>query len=195
MTHRCLTVDGTLYSAATTFSWVRVRVTRSQPIRRRPTRRASGLSVMLIAARPFHAAGIAIIDSEAVSRMASQLSRITGPSGFYIYSIGFWAAVLASLVGVWQTVPFIFADCWSLLRRPSQEGSSDANSSRVRSLALASMAVVSIPFAFVQRPLLRTTGCAGLLRSLITAPRQTSFSPPSCSSFWFSVQWEIGRLF
>ncbi len=113
-----------------------------------------GLSVMLIAARAFHAAGIAITDSEAVSRMASQLSRITGPSGFYIYSIGFWAAVLASLVGVWQTVPFIFADCWSLLRRPSQEGAPDTNSPRVRSLALAFMALVSIPFAFVQRPLL-----------------------------------------
>ncbi len=114
-----------------------------------------GLSVMLIAARAFHAAGIAITDSEAVSRMASQLSRITGPSGFYIYSIGFWAAVLASLVGVWQTVPHIFADCWSLLRGSSQEGAPpETTSRRIYSLALAFMAIVSIPFAFLHRPLL-----------------------------------------
>ena len=42
----------------------------------------SGLSVMLIAARAFHVAGIAITDSEAVSRMASQLSRITSTSRY-----------------------------------------------------------------------------------------------------------------
>ena len=71
-----------------------------------------GLSVMLIAARVFHAAGIPITDSEAVSRMAGQLAEVTGPAGFYVYSIGFWSAVLASLLGVWQTVPHIFADCW-----------------------------------------------------------------------------------
>ena len=57
------------------------------------------------------AAGVAITDREAVSRMAGALAAFTGSAGFYIYSIGFWAAVLASLVGVWQTIPSVFADC------------------------------------------------------------------------------------
>ena len=76
-----------------------------------------GVSVMLIANRVFHSAGVAITDREAVSRMAGQLAEVIGPVGFYIYSTGFWAAVLASLIGVWQTVPTICADCYSLLRR------------------------------------------------------------------------------
>ena len=63
-----------------------------------------GLSVMLIANRVFHSSGIAITDREAVSRMAGALAALTGSAGFYTYSIGFWAAVLASLVGVWQTI-------------------------------------------------------------------------------------------
>ena len=57
-----------------------------------------------------------ITDREAVSRMAGALAALTGSAGFYIYSTGFWAAVLASLVGVWQTIPNVFADCYSLMR-------------------------------------------------------------------------------
>ena len=115
-----------------------------------------GFAVMLIANRVFHAAGVAITDQQAVSRMAGQLAEITGPAGFYIYSIGFWAAVLASLFGVWQTVPSIFADCYSLLRRLPQSGRDAAmrTSSWPYRVALAFMALASVPFAFHSRPLL-----------------------------------------
>ena len=111
-----------------------------------------GLSVMLIAARVFYSAGIPITDNEAVSRMAGQLANVAGPSGFYVYSIGFWAAVLASLLGVWQTVPHIFEDCWKLFRHQHQPSNTKLRVSY--SAALAFMALAALPFAFVQRPLL-----------------------------------------
>lgn len=115
-----------------------------------------GLSVMLIAERVFHAAGVAISDREAVSRMAAQLGALIGPAGFYIYAVGFWAAVLASLFGVWQTIPVVFADCYSLLRRL---GSAERQavvrvSSPAYRAALAFMAIAAVPFAFLGRPLL-----------------------------------------
>jgi len=115
-----------------------------------------GLSVMLIANRVFHSAGIVITDQEAVSRMAGQLAGIMGPWGFYVYSIGFWAAVLASLFGVWQTVPSIFADGYSVLMRlPKQERAAAMHPSSWQCrAALVFMALVSIPFAFLGRPLL-----------------------------------------
>ena len=119
-----------------------------------------GLSVMLIANRVFHSAGVVITDREAVSRMAGQLAEITGPAGFYIYSVGFWAAVLASLFGVWQTVPSIFADCYSLLRRrpqPERDTAMRPSSWQCRA-ALAFMALASVPFAFLGRPLLVVVG-------------------------------------
>ncbi len=119
-----------------------------------------GIAVMLIANRVFHAAGVAITDGQAVPRMAGQLAEITGPVGFYIYSIGFWAAVLASLFGVWQTVPSIFADCYSLLRRlpqPERDATMLASAWPYRA-ALAFMALVSVPFAFLDRPLLVVVG-------------------------------------
>jgi len=115
-----------------------------------------GVSVMIIANRVFYSAGVAVTDDEVVTRMAGALSSLTGPMGFYVYSIGFWAAVLASLVGVWQTIPSIFADCQSLLRRlPVEErrAATKAGSPPYR-IALLFMACSSAPFAFLDRPLL-----------------------------------------
>ena len=115
-----------------------------------------GLSVMLIAARVFYFAGVPITDSQAVSRMAGQLSNLTGPIGFYVYSLGFWAAVLASLLGVWQVVPHIFADCWHLLRGDTADVTSTEAQQRPRAYtnALIFMALAAVPFAFMRRPLL-----------------------------------------
>jgi Mn2+/Fe2+ NRAMP family transporter len=115
-----------------------------------------GLSVMLIANRVFHSAGVAITDREAVSRMAGALAALTGPAGFYIYSIGFGAAVLASLVGVWQTIPSVFVDCYSLLRRlsPSERAAATQPRAQPYRTALLFMALSSVPFAFLGRPLL-----------------------------------------
>ncbi len=112
-----------------------------------------GSAIMLIATRVFHTAGITISDSDAVSRMADELAKVAGAAGFYIYSIGFWAAVLASLMGVWQTVPKIFADCWPLLRAPKPP-TDEAEKGRMSRVALVFMAAVAMPFAFLHRPLL-----------------------------------------
>ncbi len=115
-----------------------------------------GLSVMLIANRVFFTAGISITDRGAVSRMASELGTLLGPAGFYIYGIGFWAAVIASLVGVWQTVPSIFAECYALLRKlepPAREQTMRADAAPYR-VALTFMALASVPFALLDRPVL-----------------------------------------
>ena len=115
-----------------------------------------GLSVMLIANRVFYADGVIITDREAVSRMAGALAGLTGRAGFYIYSIGFWAAVLASLVGVWQTIPSVFADCYGLLRRMPTQQRKEATrpGSKPYRVALVFMALAAVPFAFLGKPLL-----------------------------------------
>ncbi len=115
-----------------------------------------GLAVMLIANRVFFASGVTVSDADVVSRMAGALAALIGPTGFYVYSIGFWAAVLASLVGVWQTIPSVFADCYSLVRKlpPDERKSAMRLGSRPYRIALLFMACSSAPFAFLDRPLL-----------------------------------------
>ena len=112
-----------------------------------------GLSIMLIADRVFFSAGIAVSDGEAVSRMAGLLATLLGPAGFYVYSLGFWAAVLASLLAVWQTVPHIIAECWSLLRERTAPHEEAARQRRYRG-GLIFMAAAAVPFAFLGKPLL-----------------------------------------
>jgi len=119
-----------------------------------------GISIMMIASQAFHAAGIPLTDSQAVTRMAEMLGSIVGPVGFYVYSVGFWAAVFASLLGVWQSVPYLYADFYALWKKaPASER---AEMTRVTStpyrVALAFISLAPIPFAFLGRPIFIIVG-------------------------------------
>jgi Mn2+/Fe2+ NRAMP family transporter len=48
--------------------------------------------------------------------LADQLAAVLGPFGRYAFLLGFWGAVFTSLLGVWQGVPYIFADFINLRR-------------------------------------------------------------------------------
>ena len=115
-----------------------------------------GLSIMLIANRAFHLPGIAVTDAQAVPRMAEMLGTILGPFGVWAYSVGFWAAVFASLLGVWQGVPYLFADIHGISRglaREAREAATQVTSGPYR-LALLFITLVPLPFAFTGRPIL-----------------------------------------
>jgi Mn2+/Fe2+ NRAMP family transporter len=49
--------------------------------------------------------------------LAGQLESTLGPTGRWIFLLGFWGAVFSSLLGVWQSIPYLFADLISLIRR------------------------------------------------------------------------------
>ncbi len=54
--------------------------------------------------------------------LARQLEVPLGPFGKWMFLVGAAGAVFSSLLGVWQAVPYIFADAWTLLRlRHSQD--------------------------------------------------------------------------
>jgi len=114
-----------------------------------------GVSIMTMSSRAFHAAGIEITDSQAVTRLAEMLGSAVGPAGFYVYSVGFWAAVFAALLGVWQSVPYLYADFYAIWKKvPAEERSAltEVGSTPYRA-ALAYITLAPIPFAFVGRPL------------------------------------------
>ena len=114
-----------------------------------------GMSIMLIANTAFFVPGTPITDAQAVPRMASTLGTILGPFGVYAYSVGFWAAVFASLLGVWQSVPYLYADAYGVLKGlPVAER---AEITKVTStpyrLGLLFITLVPLPFAFTGRPI------------------------------------------
>jgi len=126
-----------------------------------------GMSIMIVANQAFHVAGVAITNAQAVTKMAQTLGATIGPLGFYAYSIGFWAAVFASLLGIWQSIPYLFADYYGLLRkypRPERERLTAVTSTPYR-LALLFITAVPVPFAFIDQPLfmIRTFTIVGSL--------------------------------
>jgi Mn2+/Fe2+ NRAMP family transporter len=72
-----------------------------------------GLAMIVIAAgaEPADASGNALILS-----LAARLGEILGPVGRLCFLIGFWCAVFTSLLGVWQGVPYLFADSLGRMR-------------------------------------------------------------------------------
>ena len=61
--------------------------------------------------------------------LADQLAGAIGPPGKYLFLLGFWGAVFTSLLGVWQGVPYMFAD---YLRLRSRDRGSRAESADLK---------------------------------------------------------------
>ena len=76
--------------------------------------------------------------------LASQLSQVLGPPGKYLFLLGFWGAVFTSLLGVWQGVPYLFADFLRLRRAPAStgDGPSDLKAGREYKAFLVALAVL-----------------------------------------------------
>jgi Mn2+/Fe2+ NRAMP family transporter len=114
-----------------------------------------GASIMLLADQTFFRAGVTVTDAQAVPKMAGLMGAVLGTFGIYAYSIGFWAAVFASLLGVWQSTPYIYADLYGIVRRMPVEARREITriTSTPYRLALAFITLVPLPFAFLGRPL------------------------------------------
>jgi Mn2+/Fe2+ NRAMP family transporter len=76
-----------------------------------------GMAIMMTANQAFYIPGIAITNAQAVPKMAEMLGSILGAFGRIAYSVGFWAAVFASLLGVWQSVPYLYADFYGIIKK------------------------------------------------------------------------------
>jgi Mn2+/Fe2+ NRAMP family transporter len=114
-----------------------------------------GICIMLIANQAFHVAGVGITDAQAVSKMADMLGQILGPFGEYAYAVGFYAAVFASLLGVWQSVPYLYADFYGIVKKLSPEAREAVVrvSSTPYRVALFFITLAPLPFAFMRSPL------------------------------------------
>ncbi len=113
-----------------------------------------GMAIMMTANQAFYIPGIAITNAQAVPRMAEMLGSILGTFGRVAYSVGFWAAVFASLLGVWQSVPYLYADFYSIIKKlPADERKrATAVTSTPYRLALAFVTVAPMAFAFTGQP-------------------------------------------
>lgn len=113
------------------------------------------IAVLIMANRAFYVTGVELNSSTAVPQMAGMLEATVGPVGWFAYSIGFWGATLSSLLGVWQGVPYMFADMYGIVRGYGAETRNRLTqvTSKPYRIALVGMALIPIPFTFLDQPL------------------------------------------
>ena len=83
-----------------------------------------GMAMVIIGeqAGPFSAKGSALL-----VELSATLGETIGPVARWVFLIGAWGAVFTSLFGVWQSVPYLFADFLTLNQSPHNK---DTPSSR-----------------------------------------------------------------
>jgi Mn2+/Fe2+ NRAMP family transporter len=57
--------------------------------------------------------------TELIVNLSDRLGVELGPAGRWLFLIGATGTVFSSMLGVWQSVPYLFADCWRLVQRRS----------------------------------------------------------------------------
>jgi Mn2+/Fe2+ NRAMP family transporter len=60
--------------------------------------------------------------TQLIVNLSDRLGMELGPAGRWLFMIGAIGTVFSSMLGVWQSVPYLFADCWRLLRKPHVAG-------------------------------------------------------------------------
>jgi Mn2+/Fe2+ NRAMP family transporter len=88
-----------------------------------------------------------------VVNLANALQAELGTVGKWAFLVGAWAAIFSSLFGVWQSVPYIFADFLRLVRQSNGSGESIVNTSswayRGYLIAIATVPMVGLFVNFV----------------------------------------------
>ncbi|MEW6359407.1 MAG: Nramp family divalent metal transporter [Planctomycetota bacterium] len=75
-----------------------------------------GAALIILASQTLHVRGVDIAGKKAVLQMAVMLGDRGGAVGHYIFLAGFWGAVASSILGVWQGVPYLFADLVGVMK-------------------------------------------------------------------------------
>jgi Mn2+/Fe2+ NRAMP family transporter len=90
--------------------------------------------------------------------LSDRLAAVLGAPGKWLFLAGTFGAVFSSLLGVWQSVPYLFADCYGLLRKdgdPAAAARVDTRAAPYRAylVAIAVVPMLGLLYSFsdVQR--------------------------------------------
>ncbi|MBM3726350.1 MAG: divalent metal cation transporter [Acidobacteria bacterium] len=97
--------------------------------------------------------------------LAEQLANALGPPGKWLFLVGFWAAVFSAMLGVWQSLPYLFSDFLSLRRGAGARRAESMERSIPYRTYLACMATV--PLLLVRWPVEQLQSAFGLTGAML----------------------------
>jgi Mn2+/Fe2+ NRAMP family transporter len=101
-----------------------------------------GLAMVIIGNRigPLEEGGATL-----VVELADELQATLFPAAKWAFLVGAWGAVFSSLLGVWQSVPYLFADLWQLMRPPREPSAVQSVDTKSKLYRLLLVALATIP--------------------------------------------------
>jgi len=100
-----------------------------------------GIAMLIIGSR-IHVEGQGV---RLAGQLAEQLALVLGPWGKWMFLVGFWGAVFTSLLGVWQSAPYLFADYLALRRTHSPQEYSALDLKQTRAYRGFLIAIAIVP--------------------------------------------------
>ena len=89
-----------------------------------------------------------------IVRIGEQLDTYLHPVFKWVFLLGSWGAVFSSLLGVWQGVPYLFADIWEQMQPHDQKAletvSTESKVYRYFLIALAVVPMISLGIGFAR---------------------------------------------
>lgn len=77
-----------------------------------------GVAIVIIAA---NLKPEVVKSNQIILALSEEMNKAAGPMGKWIFLIGFWGAVFSSMLGVWQGIPYLFADFVQTWRKEQKE--------------------------------------------------------------------------
>ena len=110
-----------------------------------------GIAMIVTAAGALLPAGRTVAGNQGILEMAAVLGERWGRPGELVFLVGFWGAVASSMLGVWQGVPYLFADFLGQWRRGAGAPPPRVTDRAYR-LYLVAMTVLPLPLLLLGRP-------------------------------------------
>lgn len=149
---------------------------------------AFGVAMIVIGSRVTLARG-----STVALELAGQLESVMGPAGRWIFLAGFWGAVFSSLLGVWQSIPYLFADFMRLGRR-SSGGNATVPLARTPWYRLYLVAIAVVPLPLLWLTLERAQLTYAVLGSLFMPLLATTLLLINTRTAWVGRGFRNGRV-
>lgn len=127
--------------------------------------------------------------------MAAQLEAVMGPVGKWLFLAGFWGAVFSSVLGVWQSIPYLFADFWFLSRgeKIPAEGLS-----KTKPYRLYLVAISFVPLLFLGYPVIQIQKFYGIFGAFFLPVLAVSLIILNSRAEWvgkeFTTHWSLNAV-
>jgi Mn2+/Fe2+ NRAMP family transporter len=125
--------------------------------------------------------------------LADQLAVSLGPAGKWIFLVGFWSAVFSALLGVWQSLPYLFTDLLYLRTTGAGVGArGPENIERSRPYRLYLACLATVPLVLVSRPVVQLQLAFGLTGAMLLPLLALTLLIMNNREAWVSKQFRNG---